>query len=240
MSKPTKPSVFKSPDGKIPRLYAIIDPLQTNGRSSLAVAAELLAAGVRLIQLRDKHASSGELYSSAEQIAQIVRTAGGIFIINDRADVTRAMDGDGVHVGQDDLPVDSARNLLGQDKIIGYSTHVMDQVREADLTSADYIAFGPIFPTGSKENPDAVVGLEGLREARKLTRKPLVAIGGITLENASSVIEAGADSVAVIRALVGAPDIRQRAEELLQQVSGVRKRKSRRVKGEKSGGKSKI
>jgi len=233
MSKSAKPSAFKSPDGKIPRLYAIIDPAQTNGRSSLAVAADLLAAGVRLIQLRDKHASSGELYSSAEQIADSVHKAGGIFIINDRADVARAMDGDGVHVGQDDIPVDSARTLLGPDKIIGYSTHVLDQVREADLTSADYIAFGPVFQTASKQNPDAVVGLEGLREARKLTRKPLVAIGGITLENARSVIEAGADSVAVIRALVGAPDIRQRAEEFLQQVSGVRKRKSRRVKAEK-------
>ena len=105
-------------------------------------------------------------------------------------------------------------SLVGPGKLIGYSTHVLEQVRDADRSTADYIAFGPIFTTASKENPDPVVGLEGLREARKATRKPLVAIGGITLENARAVIEAGADSVAVIRALVGAPDITQTRERL--------------------------
>ena len=184
----------------------------------------LLAAGIRLIQLRDKHASSGELYVSAQGVAGSVRKTGGIFIINDRADVARAVDADGVHVGQDDLPVESARALMGPGKLIGYSTHVLEQVKEAERSSADYIAFGPIFPTSSKENPDAVVGLEGLAEARKATRKPLVAIGGITLENARAVMEAGADSVAVIRALVGASDIGKRAEEFLEQVSSVRGR----------------
>jgi thiamine-phosphate pyrophosphorylase len=199
-----------------PRLYAIIDPAQAGGRSPAEVAAALLAAGVRLIQLRDKQASSGELCESAQRVGEWVRKGGGIFIVNDRADVARAIDADGVHVGQDDLPVESARALLGPEKLVGFSTHVLAQVREADQSTADYIAFGPIFPTASKENPDPVVGLAGLREARQATRKPLVAIGGINLENARAVIEAGADSVAVIRALVGAPDIRQRAEEFLQ------------------------
>jgi thiamine-phosphate pyrophosphorylase len=148
-----------------------------------------------------------------------VRKAGGVFIVNDRADVALAVDADGVHGGQEDLPVESTWTLLGLDKIIGYSTHVLEQVREADQSSADYIAFGPVFMTQSKENPGLTVGLEGLREARKITRKPLVAIGGITLENARDVIEAGADSVAVIRALVGAQDIRRRAEEFLKQVA---------------------
>lgn len=175
----------------IPRLYAIIDPAQGEGRSLVEMAAGLLAAGVRLIQLRDKYASSGELYKSAQQVAECVRKAGGIFIVNDRVDVARAMDADGVHLGQDDLPVESARALLGPGKLIGYSTHVLEQVREADCSTADYVAFGPIFPTSSKVNPDAVVGLVGLREARKATRKPLVAIGGIALENARAVIEAG-------------------------------------------------
>jgi thiamine-phosphate pyrophosphorylase len=161
-----------------------------------------------------------------------VREAGGIFIVNDRADVARAVDADGVHVGQDDLPVESARALVGPGKLIGYSTHVLEQVREADRSTADYVAFGPIFPTASKENPDAVVGLEGLGEARKATHKPLVAIGGITLENARTVIEAGADSVAVIRGLVGAPDIRTRAEEFLEQVSGARCQRRETVKAE--------
>jgi thiamine-phosphate pyrophosphorylase len=176
----------------------------------------LLAAGVRLIQLRDKQASSGELYASAQQIAECVRKVGGIFIVNDRADVARAVDADGVHVGQEDLPVESARALVGPGKLVGYSTHVLEQVGQADRSTADYIAFGPIFPTVSKQNPDAVVGLAGLREARKATRKPLVAIGGITLENARAVIEAGADSVAVIRGLVGVPDITGRAEQFLK------------------------
>jgi thiamine-phosphate pyrophosphorylase len=213
----------KSPDHPIfvfPRLYAIIDPAQGGGRSSAEMAAALLAAGVRLIQLRDKHASSGELYESAQRVAECVRKVGGIFIVNDRADVARAVDADGVHVGQEDLPVESARALVGPGKLVGYSTHVLEQVREAEDSTADYIAFGPIFPTVSKQNPDAVVGLGGLREARKATRKPLVAIGGITLENARAVIEAGADSVAVIRGLVGAPDITLRAGEFLDQVAG--------------------
>jgi thiamine-phosphate pyrophosphorylase len=219
MSKSPDSPLSQSPGPlRLPRLYAIIDPAQTEGRSTLEVATQLLAAGVRLIQLRDKRASAGELYSSAQQIDECVRDAGGMFIVNDRADIARAMDADGVHLGQDDLPVESARTLLGPDKLIGYSTHVLEQVREADRSSADYIAFGPVFMTRSKEKPELVVGLEGLREARKITRKPLVAIGGITLENARAVIEAGADSVAVISALVSAPDIRSRAEEFLERV----------------------
>ena len=211
-----------SDSATFPRLYAIIDPAQAGGRSPVEVAATLIAAGVRIIQLRDKHASSRELYQAARTVAASVQSAGGTFILNDRADIALAAEADGVHVGQEDLPVDSARAVLGAGKIIGYSTHVLEQVRKADRTSADYIAFGPIFATASKANPDAVVGLEGLREARKTTRKPLVAIGGITLESAPSVIAAGADSVAVIRALVGAPDIRRRAEEFLEHLAGVR------------------
>jgi thiamine-phosphate pyrophosphorylase len=203
----TRPAPF-------PRLYAIIDPAQSGGRSPLEVAEALLSAGVRLIQLRDKHASSGELYTAARQVSAMVRAAGATFVVNDRADVALAVEADGVHVGQDDLPVESARALLGSSKLIGYSTHVLEQVRDADRTSADYIAFGPIFPTTSKANPDAVVGLEGLRAARKATPKPLVAIGGITVENARAVFTAGADSIAVIRGLLEAPDIRARAEQL--------------------------
>jgi thiamine-phosphate pyrophosphorylase len=206
-----------------PRLYAIIDPDQGGGRSPMEMAAALLSAGVRLIQLRDKHASSGEFYASVQSVADCVRKAGGVFIVNDRADVALAADASGVHVGQDDLPVESARALVGLGKLIGYSTHVLEQVREADRSTADYVAFGPIFPTASKRNPDAVVGLEGLREVRKATGKPLVAIGGITLENARAVIEAGADSVAVISGLVGAPDIRQRAQAFLKQLSWAEK-----------------
>jgi len=205
----------------IPRFYAILDPALIGGRGPAEVAASLLAAGVRLIQYRDKQASSRELFENSRILAQRVRDEGGIFIVNDRADVARAVDADGVHVGQEDLAVELARRVVGPGKWVGYSTHVLAQVRQADQSSADYIAFGPVFPTRSKEKPDPVVGLEGVREARQATRKPLVAIGGITLATAPTVIEAGADSVAVISDLLGAPDIAERAREYLQ-VLGVR------------------
>jgi thiamine-phosphate pyrophosphorylase len=204
----------------IPRLYAIIDPAQAGCRSPVEVAAALLSAGVRLIQLRDKHASSRELYESAHDLAECVHQARGRFILNDRADIARAVDADGVHVGQHDMPVELARGILAPLQWVGYSTHDLEQVREADRSSADYIAFGPVFPTASKQNHDPVVGLQGVRQARQATRKPLVAIGGITLANAQAVMEAGADSVAIIRGLVGAEDIRKRAEEFLELVSG--------------------
>jgi len=202
----------------LPRLYAIIDPAQSGGRAPVEVAAALLRAGVRLIQLRDKRASSGELYVSALGVGECVRQAGGIFIVNDRADVAMAVNADGVHVGQDDLPVAAARTLLGPGKLIGYSTHVLEQVKDADQSPADYVAFGPVFATASKENPDPVVGLGGVAAARRATRKPLVAIGGITVENARAVIAAGADSVAVIRGLAGAEDLRRQAAAFLEVV----------------------
>ncbi len=203
----------------IPRLYAIIDPAQTGGLSPVDVADVLLAAGVRLIQYRDKRSTSRELFETGGQIAERVLRAAGVFVVNDRADVALALDADGVHVGQEDLPVELARLVLEsggrRGKLVGCSTHGLDQVREADASSADYVAFGPIFATQSKERPDPLVGLEGLREARQATRKPLVAIGGITVENARAVLEAGADSVAVIRDLLGNPDIGARAREFL-------------------------
>jgi len=199
----------------IPRLYAIVDPARAGGRLPAVVARELLSAGVRLIQFRDKHASSRQLYETCAELKELLRGSGCSLIVNDRADVARATDADGVHLGQDDLPVEMARRVFAPDRLIGCSTHSPGQVVEADRSTADYIAFGPIFPTISKENPDPVVGLEGLREARRVTRKPLVAIGGITQHNAREVLAAGADSVAVIGDLLDAPDIRRRAREIL-------------------------
>jgi thiamine-phosphate pyrophosphorylase len=201
---------------KVPRLYAILDAAQLGDRSPAAVAEILLGAGVRWIQYRDKGASSRKLLEISREVGNRTRPAGAIFIVNDRADVARAVNANGVHVGQEDLPVESARLLLAPGKWVGCSTHELAQVCEADRSSADYIAFGPVFPTRSKANPDPVVGLEGLREARKATAKPLVAIGGITLENAPSVFEAGADSVAVISDLLQASDIGARAREVLR------------------------
>ena len=171
-----------------------------------------------MIQYRDKRGSSRTLYENSNAIAAQVRHANGIFIVNDRADVARAVKADGVHVGQDDLSVELARHVLESGKWVGYSTHGLAQVTAADKSSADYVAFGPVFPTRSKEYPDPLVGLDGLRQARQATRKPLVAIGGITVQNASSAIEAGADSVAVISGLLGAEDLGRRAEEFLQEL----------------------
>ncbi|HXX23179.1 MAG TPA: thiamine phosphate synthase [Terriglobia bacterium] len=199
----------------IPRLYAIIDPARAGGRLPEVAARELLSAGVRLIQFRDKHASSRQLYETCVELRELLRDSGCSLIVNDRPDVARAADAEGVHLGQGDLPVEMARRVLAPHQWIGCSTHSLDQVVEADRTTADYIAFGPIFPTASKENPDPVVGLEGLREARRATEKPLVAVGGINLRNAGEVFGAGADSVAVIGDLLNAPDIQERAREFL-------------------------
>jgi thiamine-phosphate pyrophosphorylase len=199
----------------VPRLYAIVDPARAGGRAPAIVARDLLSAGVRLIQFRDKHASSRQLYETCVELRGLLRDSGCSLIVNDRVDVARAADADGVHLGQDDLPVEMARRVLAPDRWIGCSTHSLDQVAEVDRSTADYIAFGPIFPTASKENPDPVVGLEGLRGARRVTRKPLVAIGGITLQNVRELLAAGADSVAVIGDLLNGPDIRARAREFM-------------------------
>ncbi len=202
-------------DFHIPRLYAILDAAQVTPYSLTQVTEMLLESGVRLIQYRDKLANARQLFTASQEIGERVRKVGGIFILNDRVDVARAAGADGVHLGQDDLPVRMARRILPSDKLIGISTHSPDQVRKADQEPIDYIAFGPIFATRSKERPDPEVGLAGLREARKITRKPLVAIGGITLENAGDVIANGADSVAVIHALLAAPDPGERARQFL-------------------------
>lgn len=205
---------------RIPRLYAIIDAAQTGARSPVQVAETLLASGVRLIQYRDKTATSRRLFEVCREIAVRTQREDALFIVNDRADVARASGADGVHVGQEDLPLELARRVLQPGQWAGVSTHTLPQMAEAEASSADYIAFGPIFATRSKDRPDPVVGLDGLREARRKTRKPLVAIGGITLENAPSVIEAGADSVAVIHDLLGAEDLGARARQFLQILGG--------------------
>ena len=201
---------------RIPRLYAIIDPAQTRGLAPGAVAEMLLTAGVRLIQYRGKTETSRRLFDVSCEMAERVHRAGGTFIVNDRADLVRLAGADGVHVGQEDLPVELARRVLLPGQWVGVSTHTQAQMEEAEASSADYVAFGPVFPTASKERPDPVVGLERLRQVRGLTRKPLVAIGGITLANAPSVIEAGADSVAVIHDLLAAEDIGAQARKYLQ------------------------
>ena len=197
-----------------PALYAILDP-EVAPLPLVALAGTLLDAGVQLMQLRDKRGSAAQLYSQAKQLQALSSARGGRFLVNDRPDIAAMTGCGGVHVGQQDLPPEEARRICGPTLWVGVSTHNLEQLREADLTSVDYIAVGPIFPTATKENPDPVVGLGFLRAARELTRKPLVAIGGIAIESAAEVFRAGADSVAVIRDLLAAPDPGERAREYL-------------------------
>jgi len=195
----------------IPRLYPIVDEACFSSREDLAnCAEELLAGGCTLLQYRNKRGDAGRMLEQARELKK--RVGGAVkLIMNDRADLCLAADFDGVHVGQDDLSPESLRGIIGPDRWLGVSTHNPGQLQEADQTSADYLAIGPVFSTSSKERPDPLVGLEGVRRARQLTQKPLVAIGGITRANAASVIEAGADSVAVISDLLRQP--RKSAEE---------------------------
>jgi len=198
-----------------PRLYAIIDPtLLTMQETALAEA--LAGSGVELIQYRNKTASSRQLFEVSLQLSNFLRPLGVRFIVNDRPDIALLAGAGGVHVGQEDLGVKEARAICGSDRWVGVSTHTLEQVAAADKTSANYVAFGPIFPTTTKRNPDIVVGTALLRQARKLTAKPLVAIGGITLERAAEVYRAGADSLAVVRDLICAPHPGDRAREFLE------------------------
>src|SRR6202040_2386091 len=198
----------------LPRLYAILDAGCFTGSDALFdVADELVLAGVTMLQYRNKSGNPRQVLDQASELKQ--RVGGQLrLIMNDRADLCLIADFDGVHVGQDDLSPESVRGIIGPDRWLGVSTHNPEQVQEADRTSADYVAIGPVFSTSSKDKPDPVVGLEGVRRARQLTRKPLVPIGGITRANAASVIEAGADSVAVISDLLREP--RKSAEEFFR------------------------
>lgn len=197
-----------------PPLYAILDPDFTALPVS-QLGVSLAAAGVQLMQLRCKQASAAQMHALASELATMLRPTGVRLIVNDRADVAALSGASGVHVGQEDLPVEDARRLCAPPLWVGVSTHNLEQLRQADGTSADYIAVGPVFHTGTKANPDPVVGVEFVKAARRLTRKPLVAIGGITLESAAEVFRAGADSLAVISDLIAAPDSAQRAAAYL-------------------------
>lgn len=186
-------------------LYPILDVDLLTARSlDLApVATAWQAAGVKLVQYRNKQGSAREMLRDASRLRQIFPISGGArLIFNDRPDLALLGGFDGVHVGQGDVSPEDARRIVGPTQWVGVSTNSAEQVTEADKTDCDYIAYGPIFPTASKINPDPTVGLTGLRAARALTAKPLVAIGGITRKNCHSVLDAGADSLAVISDLL--------------------------------------
>lgn len=198
----------------LPRLYPIVstDALEKLNIGLEQASAALLEAGVQILQLRHKGHWSRQLFQQAEWLQEQCRQAGIQFVINDRADIARIL-GATLHIGQDDLCPSDARLVIGSELLLGFSTHNEQQLIEADKEPVDYLALGPIFGTASKENPDPTVGCQELGRLRPLTQKPLVAIGGIHLQNVAEVFEAGADSVAIISGLLSDPNqIRQTTE----------------------------
>lgn len=198
----------------LPRLYVILDAALVTVPES-ECAQKLADAGVRLLQYRNKFASSRELFEASSRLSSLLTPRGVSFFVNDRADVAFLSGATGVHVGREDLGVEEARSVIGTGKLVGVSTHNLEQFQRAAKTTADYLAIGPVFSTSTKANPDPVVGIEFIRRIRPLTDKPIVAIGGITLEHAAEVVEAGADSVAVVSDILLAPDPAQRARQYI-------------------------
>jgi len=193
----------------LPRLYAIAD---AQFGDPVQLAESLLAGGARLIQVRDKNASARDFLGRVQRVLAMA-AADAEIIVNDRADIAHFAGAAGVHLGQSDLPPSAARAVLGAERVVGFSTHNLKQALEADCLPVDYIAVGPIFATTSKQNPDPVIGLDGLSKISKAVHKPVVAIGGITLARAQDVLDAGAHSIAVIRDLLDSPDVMQRTRE---------------------------
>jgi thiamine-phosphate pyrophosphorylase len=198
----------------LPPLYVILDAVLLPS-DPVEFLKRLMKAGARLFQYRNKTAPAREVLQAVQALTVTARQEKALFLANDRPDIARLAWANGVHVGQDDLEVAAARAIVGPDAIVGISTHNLEQLKAAAATDADYIAVGPVFATKSKVQPDPVVGLELIREARRLTRKPLVAIGGITLERAGDVFRAGADSVAVISDILAAKNPPARVKQYL-------------------------
>ncbi|MEK6762065.1 MAG: thiamine phosphate synthase [Nitrospirota bacterium] len=199
-------------------LYIILDPSVCLPRPLIEVLNTAAEAGAVLFQYRNKTASMKDAYVEALALRQAAAKAGVLFIVNDRCDLALAIDADGVHLGQGDLPLDLARKVMGPEKLIGISTHSLKQVRDATAGKPDYLGFGPIFTPGSKQDHDPVVGLEGLRAIRSLTPLPVFAIGGIHLDRVDDVVRAGADGVAVISAILKATDVSHAVNAFLAQM----------------------
>jgi len=198
----------------LPRLYVILDAALLT-TPELECAKKLVGAGVRLLQYRNKSASSRDLFESSRRLSALLIPQGVTFLVNDRADVASLVAASGVHLGQEDLGVEEARVVMVAGKLVGVSTHNLEQFEQAAGTSADYLAVGPVFSTSTKGHPDPVVGTDFIRRVRGLTNKPIVAIGGITLDRAAEVMQAGADSVAVISDILRAPNPGQRASQYI-------------------------
>jgi thiamine-phosphate pyrophosphorylase len=209
---------------KLPAFYPVIDADRV---SAVPTAEALLEAGARILQFRHKSFFSRKAFEEASRISELCLSAGALFVVNDRADIAMLLNA-GLHLGQDDLTPTDARHILPAGTIVGFSTHNQQQLRAGDAEPVDYLAIGPIFGTSSKQNPDPIVGLDRLRSLRRLTQKPLVAIGGITRELAPKVFEAGADSVAIVSDLIPNPWtpalLRARAGEWIAISAGARAR----------------
>lgn len=201
----------------LPKLYPITD-ISISKLSHLEQVKQLVAGGAEMIQLRDKHSSPKDFYESAKAVMEFTHDKNVKIIINDRVDIALAVKADGAHLGQDDFPIINARQILGNKAIIGFSTHSINQAIEAVKLPLDYIAIGPIFATSTKENPDDVVGLNGLKDVRKAIGEfPLVAIGGINFEKSKEVLKCGADSLAIISGLLNSPqEIKQITQEFVK------------------------
>jgi thiamine-phosphate pyrophosphorylase len=189
-----------------PFVYPILDVAALSGRDAGSVARSLVAAGARILQVRGKELTDGAFCEIAAAVVAVTREMGALVIVNDRPDIALLAGADGVHVGQDDMPVADVRSLMPRPLIVGLSTHGPAQLAGAPFEALDYVAIGPVSSTTSKEKPDPVVGLDGVRMARAATALPLVAIGGITRDNAAAVASAGADGIAVISAIMNGDD----------------------------------
>jgi thiamine-phosphate diphosphorylase len=203
------------PQLDLPPLYAILDPEQTKGRDGLFVLRQLLAGGAGIVQLRAKIMAPRDFLALAREARALTRAFGCKLIINDRVDIALACDADGVHLGQEDLPLGAARKLIAG-KIIGISTHSVDQATDAESGGADYIGFGPMFGTTTKATGYAARGIEMLSQIRRAVKIPIVAIGGIKEQNLAQVWQTGADSAAIISDILGADDIAAKVRRILR------------------------
>jgi thiamine-phosphate pyrophosphorylase len=203
------------PFRKFPTVYPIIDDSICPFDRIEETARAIVKGGARILQLRSKHLPSDRFLVAAKIVRTATNEAGAVFIVNDRVDIAMLSNADGVHLGQEDLPVEEARIILGKESIIGVSTHNISQAVDAQAAPVDYIAFGPIFQTGTKRGAERSVGLQGLSEVRAKIKKPIIAIGGIQETNARDVLEAGADSVAMISEILCSANVRSKMRSLI-------------------------
>lgn len=203
-------------------VYLVTDPTLSNGRTELEVVRAAAAGGIRLIQYRDKLAGKKLYLEKARALAALCRELGIDLLLNDHVDIAALVDCAGIHLGQEDLPTAEAKLLLGPTKIVGRSTHDLQQATAAIREGADYINIGPVFATNTKATPVRPVGLDMVREIARISTVPVTTMGGIGMDNAADVVRAGADRVAVVTAITQAPDISEAARKLVQRVESAR------------------